>query len=159
MTLALSAPRQNSEMGFSRDIESQRLNPVATRRYNPYVTAAKIGGLGICAGAGLVATSLLASLDPTQTHHMGRSLQDTGCTDKQLENIQKAKQALLYSGIAAASGLGAAFVGGCSTAACPESGASGPFLCLAQLGGVALSLGSTAVLVSGIIYGVMKSNC
>lgn len=152
MTALLSHVQAPVQSPVTRDVESQ--NAVATRRYNPYVTAVKAGGLALCGAGAVIATGLLASMDP----HAGlghRSLQETGCTPKQFENIEKARKALLYSGISAASGLGAAVLLAPLSALASEDLAKGVF----SVGGFVLSTGSTATLISGIIYGVLKNNC
>ncbi|MCQ8895150.1 hypothetical protein NQT62_01700 [Limnobacter humi] len=152
MSMSLGFVRAPAQPFKTTDIEAQET--AQPRRSNPYVTAAKLGGMALCGAAAVVATGLLSSMDPTSAGNT-RALQETNCTAKQLHNIETAKKALLYSGISAASGLGAAVLLTPLSALASEDLAKGVF----SVGGFVLSTGSTATLISGIIYGVLKNNC
>ncbi|HEX4856379.1 MAG TPA: hypothetical protein VFV28_06165 [Limnobacter sp.] len=148
-------------MNHGIDIEAQQ---PATRSYNPNVTRAKLAAMAVISTAGALAGAFLASSDPLAPRAaggrelLGGSNNHLGCSPKELANIEKAKKALVISGITGASGFGAALLGACIA---PAGGSAGAVVggALISAGSTAFALSTTAVLISGIIYGVKKNDC
>lgn len=152
------------------DIEAQK--PEAPQ-YNRTLARAKIATLAAASIAGALTTAIVALHEGSDTSGLqSRSLlNEEGCSPHQLKNIASAKRALVISGATTGACLGGVILGACmwggGSVAEEEEGAvraagmasMGVGGLMASLGSLGFTLGTTATLISGIIYGVSKNNC
>lgn len=136
----------NNHANQSLDIEAQK--PAANRQ-NVNVTRAKVAAMAAVGTAGALATAYLASTAPSNTSSLGgRTLTSSGCSEEQLNVINRWKNGLVANAIAAGTGIAVGIIG----AYCGSR-------TLAQTGGCVGGMSLNGVLISGIGYAVKKKDC
>ena len=151
------------------DIEAQQ--PEAPQ-YNRTLARAKIATLAAASIAGALTTALVALHEGSETSGLhGMGLLEHECSPRQLNNISNAKRALVISGATTGACLGGTILGVClwtggavaeeeeGTARAAGLASMGIGGLMASLGSLGFALGTTATVISGIIYGVSKNNC
>jgi len=152
------------------DIEAQK--PEAPQ-YNRTLARARIATLAAAGLAGALTTAILALHEGSGIDGLpGRTLLNEDCSQRKLNNVREAKRALVISGATTGACFGGAILGAClmgggavaeeegdggwRTAGLASMGIGG---IMTYLGAIGTSLGCTATLISGIVYGVSKNNC
>lgn len=136
----------NNHANAAPDLEAQQ---PAVRNHNLHLTRAKIAAMAAVGTAGALATAYLASAVPSNTSSLGgRTLTSSGCSEEQLNVINRWKNGLVGNAIAAGTGIAVSIIG----AYCGSR-------TLAQTGGCVGGMSLNGVVITGIGYAVKKKDC